>query len=458
MIQRNIFILTSFLLGFVASDLAPIFIPSYNFNCPEDFRQTCNLECSNGNYLLDDKGCPTCACESACPEIKCRANCGDAGYVIDENGCQTCVCAKKERVQCSKVMCRMFCEHGFKRDENGCEYCACNSSPQPCPALNCDNSCPSGYQKDYSGCPTCECVQESKQQESQCDEIVCDLACKYGYQRDERGCEQCVCNTCPLTSCRMFCKYGFRRNEDGCEVCECDWSPVAENIQCDERIPCEGARICNLELRLCEAVSPDRVNWFLYDFEVDDGLFEDQTFVQIFKKSLIQKIAAKYALSTSQITVSSVEQKGLTSFQIMPFFDENLEEFDQKMDKIDADLNSHEFREVLPSVVDVIDTDKTPSKLTRYQWCSKIRSFVRSRPMFFATVTVLSAIGLVFLMAYFRCNRRQWQLVNRSDSKLPIYEANYSLTQGDEDHDYPSKHIIIESDDLHSSNDKRTLV
>lgn len=100
-------------------------------------------------------------------------------------------------------------------------------------------------------------------------------------------------------------------------------------------------------------VSPDRVNWFLYDFEVDDGLFEDEKFVQIFKKyyhklisfnylficrSLIQKIAAKYILSPSQITVSSIEQNGLTSFQIMPFFDENTEEFDQKMDQIDADV------------------------------------------------------------------------------------------------------------------------
>lgn len=461
MIQRNILILASFLLGFAASDLSPILIPSDNFNCPEDFRQTCNLECPNGNYLLDNKGCPTCACESACPEIKCRANCGDAGYVRDENGCQTCACAsakKEEKVQCSKVMCRMFCENGFKRDENGCEYCACNESPQPCPALNCDIFCTNGFRKDYSGCPTCECAEEPKQQEVQCEQTICDLNCKYGYQRDERGCEQCVCNSCPLTSCRMFCKYGFRRNQDGCEVCDCDWSPVAENIQCDERIPCEGARVCNLELQLCEIVSPDRVNWFLYDFEVDDGLFEDEKFVQIFKKSLIQKIAAKYILSPSQITVSSIEQNGLTSFQIMPFFDENTEEFDQKMDQIDADLNSHVFREVLPSVVDVIDSDKTPSTSARYPWCSKLRRFVRSRPMFFATVTVLSTVGLIFLIAYFHSNRRQWQLISRTDSKLPIYEASYTLTQGDEERDYAGKHIIIDSAGLHSSNDKRALL
>lgn len=458
MIQRNILILSSFLLGFVASDLAPILIPAYSANCPENFRQTCNLQCPNGNYLLDDKGCPTCACERTCPEIKCRANCGNAGYVLDENGCQTCACAKKEQVQCSKVMCRMFCEHGFKRDKNGCEYCACNNSPQPCPPLSCDNSCPNGYRKDYSGCPTCECIDVPKQQDVQCEEIVCDAACKYGYQRDERGCQQCACNTCPMTRCRMFCMYGFRRNEDGCEVCECDWSPVVENIQCDERVPCEGARVCNSELQLCEIVSPDRVNWFLYDFEVDEGLFEDEKFVQIFKKSLIQKIATKYALSPSQITVSSIEQKGLTSFQIMPFFHENMDAFDQKMDKIDADLNSHEFRSVLPAVVDVIDNDKTPSRPPRYQWCSKIRSFVRSRPMFFATVAVLSIFGLIFLIAYFRSSRRHWQLVSRSESKLPIYEASYSVTPGEDDHDYPAKHIIVESDDLHLSNDKRALV
>lgn len=126
-------------------------MPGDHGDCAHDFLQTCKLQCPNGNYVLDNKGCPTCACESRCAQVKCRANCGDAGYVLDQNGCQTCACVKKDKVQCSKVMCRMFCQHGFKRDANGCEYCSCNESPQPCPKLSCEESCPNGYRKDYSG-------------------------------------------------------------------------------------------------------------------------------------------------------------------------------------------------------------------------------------------------------------------------------------------------------------------
>jgi hypothetical protein len=75
---------------------------------------------------------------------------------LDGDGCKTCECITKvvkpkPKVECSRVMCRMLCVHGFKRDENGCEICKCNDSPQPCPQLTCDNQCSNGYQKDYSG-------------------------------------------------------------------------------------------------------------------------------------------------------------------------------------------------------------------------------------------------------------------------------------------------------------------
>ncbi len=133
-------------------------VPTIETGCPNDFASICNLQCPDGNYLVDEKGCPTCACASneerqvvSCPEIKCRANCGDAGYQLDENGCQTCKCVSKESVVCSRVMCRMFCQNGFKRDDNGCEFCACNESPQQCPQLNCERTCTNGYRKDYSG-------------------------------------------------------------------------------------------------------------------------------------------------------------------------------------------------------------------------------------------------------------------------------------------------------------------
>jgi hypothetical protein len=131
-------------------------VPVVTEECPNDFATICSLQCPDGNYVLDTKGCRTCACApservEACPQIKCRANCGDTGYQIDENGCQTCKCVPKASVPCSRVMCRMYCQYGFKRDENGCEYCACNQSPQPCPQVYCEKTCPNGYQKDYSG-------------------------------------------------------------------------------------------------------------------------------------------------------------------------------------------------------------------------------------------------------------------------------------------------------------------
>ena len=140
--------------------------------CADDFAFTCKLQCSNGNYVLDVSGCPTCVCasgsdaipaihppENECSIIKCRANCGEEGYQRDAHGCQTCTCAStgkaeivpKPHVECSRFMCRMACAHGYRRDEHGCEICACNDTPQPCPQVTCDNACSSGYEKDYSG-------------------------------------------------------------------------------------------------------------------------------------------------------------------------------------------------------------------------------------------------------------------------------------------------------------------
>ncbi len=141
----------------------PVGLPLPTEKCPTDLASTCNLQCTDGNYALDDKGCPTCACASdqskkpsgrplnGCPLLKCRANCGAAGYKTDDNGCGTCECISKSSVECPRAMCRMFCLHGFSRDENGCELCRCNDSPQPCPDFKCTNTCPNGYRKDYSG-------------------------------------------------------------------------------------------------------------------------------------------------------------------------------------------------------------------------------------------------------------------------------------------------------------------
>ncbi len=46
----------------------------------------------------------------------------------------------------------------------------------------------------------------------------------------------------------------------------------------------------------------------------------------------------KYDLEAAQITVSSVERNGLTSFQVMPYYVENMDDFQNKMDQIDTDV------------------------------------------------------------------------------------------------------------------------
>jgi hypothetical protein len=461
------FILTGLLLGLAHCDLAPIIGPGYDVGCPNDFGANCALQCPNGNYLLDGNGCPTCACAITCPEIKCRANCGDDGYVIDENGCQTCKCVSP-KIQCARVMCRMYCQYGFKRDENGCEYCACNQLPQQCPILNCENSCSNGYRKDYSGCQTCDCIDEPQQRtEDKCLPLTCDLNCKYGVQRDESGCQICACNSCPPRQCRMFCTYGFRKNpEDGCDICECDWTPVAEKIQCDERIPCPETRICNLNLRLCEKVNPDLINWFLYDFQVKNEIFKDEKFIQTFKNGLIYNIAAKYGLIPSQITVSSVEENGLTSFQIMPYFSENMLIFQDKMDQIDTDLNSHEFRKLLPAVTLAVQesNDRPPSRFNVNNWCQKFKNFTRSKLMISTIIVVIVIITLIVGIGLIAIRRRYTKLSIRSESKTPIYDTSYHLAADDEDNYHAvsapdgTKYVVVATDDMQSSNDKRALV
>ncbi|CAF3666061.1 unnamed protein product [Rotaria sp. Silwood1] len=450
-------------------------VPTFNIGCPTDLSTTCNLQCPNGNYLLDENGCSICACASnegkqliSCPEIKCRANCGNNGYQLDENGCQTCKCIIKENIQCSRVMCRMFCQYGFKRDENGCEYCACNELPQECPLLKCIQSCPNGYRKDYSGCQTCECNEQQEKIDNKCLPLECNLKCKYGLQRDEFGCKLCACNRCSLRTCRMFCMYGFRRNEDGCEICECDWTPVSDKIQCSERTPCPGTRVCNMNLRLCEKVDPDKVNWFLYDFEIESDIFNDEKFVQTFKNGLIYNIANKYGLEITQITVSSVQKNGLTSFQIMPFFAENMEDFEKKMDQIDIDLNSHEFRSVLPSVINVIDNNNNEysTKTNFNKLCEKWRNFTRmtGKSMIWIIVLLLISTGLVIIILYINNLRRRFQYANRSDSKSPICDPLYHQAPTEEDH-YPTVQVSdgtsyfgIGSDDKKVSNEKQVYV
>lgn len=58
----------------------------------------------------------------------------------------------------------------------------------------------------------------------------------------------------------------------------------------------------------------------------------------LFFRDLINNIAEKYDLERTQIAVSSVEDNGMTSFQVMPFFIESVDDFQKKMDQIDIDV------------------------------------------------------------------------------------------------------------------------
>lgn len=53
---------------------------------------------------------------------------------------------------------------------------------------------------------------------------------------------------------------------------------------------------------------------------------------------LINNIATKYDFEPTQITISSVGKDGMTSFQIMPFYSENLDDFQRKIDQVDIDV------------------------------------------------------------------------------------------------------------------------
>jgi hypothetical protein len=600
----NIHEVSTFLQSALVPELAGP--PSPTEQCPDNLATTCNLQCANGNFVLDTKGCPTCACSTdsppqrigkvpmECPLLKCRANCGDAGYESDENGCRTCKCATtsdkdtvpKPRVECSRLMCRMYCVNGFARNENGCEICKCNTSPQACPEVNCDKTCSNGYQKDYSGCQTCQCLcppatcpsncttelkkdengcptctcvstddkskppvecpramcrmycvhgfarnengceickcnaspqpcpetkcektcsngyrkdysgcqtcqclcpsatcpsdcaTELKKDENGCstctckddgDKLIvddgcspmkCDLECKYGFQRDASDCSLCACNKCSLYSCRMFCMYGFKKNSDGCEVCECDWTPVSENIQCSERIPCTGNRVCNLNLKLCELVSADKVNWFVYNFDVKTELFGDPKFIDAFKNGLINNIAAKYDLEPSQIFVSSIEHDATASFQVMPYFIEDADDFQKKMDQIDSDLNSHEFRKAMPAIVLAID--KVKHKTSTSRWAR----YQERNPRFalYLTSVALGLVALAFAGLFLIILRKRVKYPTRSESKSPIYDTSYHQAATDDDHYHAihapdgTAYVVVESEDIQAPNDKRALV
>ena len=85
---------------------------------------------------------------------------------------------------------------------------------------------------------------------------------------------------------------------------------------------------------------------------------------------LIHNIATKYNLKVTQVTVSAVETTGVTSFQIMPHYAENMEEFQNKIDQIDLDVSGSICSLPLIPLVDL---------LVEFAWISYGSSGHRSR-------------------------------------------------------------------------------
>jgi hypothetical protein len=159
--------------------------------------------------------------------------------------------------------------------------------------------------------------------------------------------------------------------------------------------------------------------------------------------------------------VSNVEANGMTSFQIMPFYNENPDDFQKKMDQIDIDLNSHEFRSLLPAVARTVDTNSTKPK------GSKLDQYAREHPIYTLYIAaILLGLTAVTLAAIFvLILRRRVQHPGRSESKSPIYETSYHQAPTEDDH-YRAVHapdgtayVVVESEDQSANaNDKRALV
>jgi ATP-dependent Zn protease len=202
------------------------------------------------------------------------------------------------------------------------------------------------------------------------------------------------------------------------------------------------------------------VNWFLYDFEIKSQLFQDPEFVKTFKNGLVYNIALKYDLEPTQITVSSVEQGGLTSFQIMPFYIENADDFQKKMDQIDSDLNSHEFRTVLPSVVSKIN--RNPSRPIESKW----NRYAQKHPriVLYLAAVLIGIIALIFAGILLLVFRRHAKYPGRSESKSPIFDSSYQQAPTEDDHYHAVRapdgtaYVVVESEDMNAPNDKRVLV
>lgn len=233
----------------------------------------CKKACEFG-YRVEN-GCEVCACKSSpmaadvtnCPAIDVCDNQCPHGFMLDEQGCTTCKC----KTACPPI-CRMACRHGFEKDENGCDICTCRTSAfnrthhggerqwNKTHHHNQNNGnkdhhrSKMGHRGEHVTRPSHSKPRHQDRNEQhnnhkagrhggssevKCKPRKCSNRCVLGFAKDAFGCRTCTCNQAgrpaisnvpaPATDqcgirpmCLMQCEFGFQKGSDGCAICRCN--------------------------------------------------------------------------------------------------------------------------------------------------------------------------------------------------------------------------------------------
>ncbi|MDX2019916.1 MAG: hypothetical protein SF187_06725 [Deltaproteobacteria bacterium] len=226
----------------------------------------CAIACEFGN-VLDEAGCPTCACNpppkqcgpkdcanQAAPAIAKLCPDGSAvGFSCRLNTTGKCSLQQDQcPTTCKPVTCKIACQFGFKKDAAGCDLCACADAPT-CKNTECGPVPPVAPCPGGTG-PAMSCVRSATTgkcawnigQCNVCTGPVCDIFCEFGNKVDANGCALCQCNPAPVActteECGVAPKVATRICEDGSTagpVCsrtngKCGWQITSCPAACSE--------------------------------------------------------------------------------------------------------------------------------------------------------------------------------------------------------------------------------
>merc|ERR1719245_334298 len=206
-----------------------------------------NKECGSCDF---DSGCAWDKKNKKCASAKGRLMVGTTQFASSADDCNDCVCAtiwdpvcgvdgetynsscqadcagvkykdgECEKPECSKVMCRMYCEHGFMKDKNGCEICKCAEKPEEpeCPEVMCKMFCEHGWQKGEDGCDMCKCAEDPCMGNKECASCDFDSGCAWDKKNKKCAKGRMMVGTSQFASSADDCK-------DDC-VCPMIYVPV----------------------------------------------------------------------------------------------------------------------------------------------------------------------------------------------------------------------------------------